>query len=128
MKLEDLLVEVTPEVHELFHALRNLIIQKLPAATEEIDAKARMTAYSLFSGYAGTVFTLMVAKKWVTLGIYQGARLPDPQHLFSGSGKIHGSIKFSDLSQVNSDSLAALLEAAVAAAKDRLQTIGNANV
>ncbi len=128
MLLDDLLAGVSPELREIFFALRDLVKQKIPAASEEIDIPARMTAYSLFPGYAGTVFTLMIAQKWITLGIYQGVKLCDPEHLLSGSGKVHGSIRFTDLAQVNSASLAALLGEAVTAANVRLQGKGNSNV
>ena len=128
MLLDDLLAGVSPEVIKIFYALRDQIMQKIPAASEEIDIPARMTAYSLFPGYAGTVFTLMVAQKWITLGIYQGAKLNDPEHLLSGSGKVHGSIKVTDLSRINSDSLAALLDEAVTAADTRLKEKERSNV
>jgi hypothetical protein len=128
MQLDDLLLGVSPEVSEIFYALRDRILQKLPAATEEIDIHARMTAYSLFPGYSGTVFTLLIARKWVTLGIYNGTKLSDPEHLLSGSGKVHGSIRVTNLSLVNSTSLAAILDQVVKIANSRLQGNGKSDV
>ncbi len=120
MGLDDLLTGVSHEVHDIFHPLRDQICKNIPAVSEKIDINARMTAYSLAPGYSGTVFSLIVAQKWITLGIYQGANLHDPDHLLSGSGKVHGSIRFTDLSQVNTTSVAALLEQAVKVANTRL--------
>ena len=128
MLLDDLLATVSPEVCEIFHALRAQIIKKIPDALEELDLHARMTAYSLASGYSGTVFTLLVAQKWITLGIYQGAILHDPDNLLTGSGKVHGSMRFTDLSQVNSASVAALFDQAINVAKTRLQGKEKSNV
>lgn len=120
MSLDTILEGATPGVAEIFLVLRRLILSKLPAAIEEIDSKARMAAFLISPGYKGTVFTLMIARQWVTLGIYMGANLPDPAHLFSGGGKVHGSVKISEISQVNSEALNTLLDKAIETARLRL--------
>lgn len=124
MEFESLVNAASPEIKKLFLDLRALIFSVMPHAIEEVDVKANLVGYMLAPGYKGTVLTLIIASKWVTMGFSHGAALPDPQGLLTGSGKVHKLIRFTEKSERNSPALRQLMIEAVNAAQLRLK--GNA--
>ena len=57
--------------------------------------------------------TIILSKKGVKLGLVGGAKLPDPDKLLAGTGKVHRCIAFTELSQVGRPAVKALLQAAL---------------
>ena len=124
MDFSELLVESTEETSQLFKTLRALILNHLPSAIEEIDIKGKLTGYLISSGYTGTVFTLILARQWVTLGFNHGASLPDPEGLLEGNGKVHRFIRFQNPELISSPALNKLLDDAIEAARCRCEQKG----
>lgn len=54
------------------------------------------------------------------LGLYKGSELPDPDHLLTGTGKVHRYVEINTPDLIISPALNALISAAVAACKQRI--------
>ena len=121
MGIDELIANSTPEIKQLFLKLRALVFEHLPDAIEEIDLQSNLAGYMITPGYKGTVFTLIVAKSWVTMGFSHGVTLPDPEKLLTGTGKVHKLIRFTDLSSIPSPALDHLMSEAIKAARLRLK-------
>lgn len=125
MVIEDLVNKATPQIKQLFIKLRELIFEVLPDAIEEIDLQVNLAGYSIAPGYKGTVFTLILAKNWVTMGFNHGVALPDPEGLLTGTGKVHKLIRFTESSVTPHPALNQLMTEAVKAAAKRLHHEGS---
>lgn len=128
MSITNLLDQSTPDIKRIFLRLRELILSRMPEAIEEIDSKARLAGYLLDKGYKGTVFTLILSKKHVSMGFSHGAELPDPSGLLTGSGKIHKLIRFTSDDLLNDQALNELMDAAITNGRKRRNLSGNENV
>jgi hypothetical protein len=113
--IEQFLAAYNPEVRALALQLRSLVLEVMPGAVEQVDVPSKLIAYGYGKKYADLVFTLMPAKAWVTLGVYRGAQLPDPQGLLEGTGKVHRHVKIRTKADVESQALKKLMQDAVAA-------------
>jgi hypothetical protein len=127
MSIIELLSQSSPEVKRTFLFLRDLIFNRMPEAIEEIDLKGRLAGYMLTNGYRGTVFTLILSNKHVSMGFNRGVELPDPNGLLTGSGKIHKVIRFNSDNLLNDQALKDLMDEAIKAAKKRLNLSGKEN-
>ena len=113
--VDDLLAGYSPEVRDLACQARALVWEVMPNATEQVDAPAKLIAYSVGSKMADTVCVIMPLKAGVNLGFYGGTALPDPASLLTGTGKRHRHVRLTTLAEVAAPALRALLLAAVAA-------------
>jgi len=113
-----------PGVRDIALAARELVTCAVPEAKETLDRSARLIGYSYGPGYKGSICTLILSKKGVKLGVARGASLPDPARLLQGSGKVHRHVEFRDVADVRKPGLVSLLEAAVAAWKQRTEAGG----
>jgi len=118
--LESLLERYPADVQRLGCAARALILRVLPDTEETVDGTAPVVGYGYGTGYKGAVCTLLLSKGGVKIGVAYGATLPDPDHLMSGSGKVHRFVQLRSLADLRNASLLTLLRAARAAARDRL--------
>ncbi len=83
-----------------------------------------MVGYGYGTGYKGAVCTLLLSKAGVKIGVAYGASLPDPQHLLTGSGKVHRFVEIKEDRDLQSAALSKLLKAARDAARARLKWAG----
>ena len=109
----DLLAAYPPEVRSLTLAARELVLTSIPNATETVDVKARVVGYGFGTRYVDIVFTLILSKTGVKLGIVGGAELPDPKGLMHGAGKRHRHVQISEPSDLKKPGLKALLKTAL---------------
>src|SRR5678816_4121168 len=114
-----LLRALPPEVQNLVHAVRKLVLAILPGVEETADSKARLIAYGYGPGYKGMVATIILSKTGAKLGIVRGAELPDPAGLLDGEGKVHRHIPFKTIPEVDRPEVRDMLEVALAAWKKR---------
>lgn len=115
-EFEQLLAGCDPAVHAVAHAARDLVRSVHPDAFEEVHAG--WGGYLLFKqveGAGNTVCHLSAHKKHVSLGLSQGADLPDPAGLLQGGGKHSRHLKFKTAADVARPEVRALLQAAWAA-------------
>jgi hypothetical protein len=88
------LSEFDLKVGELALALREMILEELPAASERIfRAYALVFWYSLSGKMADAFCTIVVNRAHVNLMFNRGAELQDPAGLLVGSGKIIRHLK-----------------------------------
>src|SRR5262245_23660607 len=95
-ELTDLLSAYTSEVGSLTLNEREVILAAVPKAMEIIDAKARVIGYGYGTGYRDTIFTIILSKNGIKLGIVGGAELPDPSGLMEGTGKRHRYVQITE--------------------------------
>jgi hypothetical protein len=117
--VRELLAPCSPEVRSLALKARALVPDLILDAQEQIDAPAKLLGYGFGPKYADTICVIMLAKAWVTLGIYRATELPDPDHLLEGTGKVHRHVKLKTEKDVESPALRALLEVALDAYRKR---------
>jgi len=108
-----------PEVRDIALAARELVAQAVPNATETVDRSARLIGYGYGPGYKDTICTLLLSRTGVKVGIARGSELPDPTQLLQGSGKVHRHVQLRTVGDVTNPGLKHLLEAAVAAWRQR---------
>jgi hypothetical protein len=117
--LDQLLGKYPAPVRDLALAARKLVIERLPAAQEIVDPSDGVVGYGYGAGYNDLICTLILSKSGVKLGIVRGAELPDPDRLLEGSGKVHRYVQLDAPSDLREPGLMRLLEAAMAAWKER---------
>lgn len=104
-----------PDVRRLALAARKVVLQFLPGADEVVADAAAVVGYGYGSGYKGVIFTLILSKPGVKLGVVRGAELSDPDGLLQGKGKTHRYVQLRTAADVRSPDLKRLMKAAKAA-------------
>ena len=113
--LDTLLERHTHELRAVFLALRSLIRELLPDATEQLDLPDRVLAYGF--GPAGGLrlrdfaVGLIPHSGHVNVQLADGALLDDPSGIVEGTGKRIRHVKCRSLEDVARPGLRALLEA-----------------
>jgi hypothetical protein len=116
----DAFLSTYPEqVQETASAARRLLKGMLPGVAETVDESAKLLGYSYGPGYKGALFTLIMSKTGVKLGIIRGAELADPKHLMAGTGKVHRHVQLRSPDDIERPGLNQLLESALAAWRKR---------
>jgi len=129
-QLDGFIAKFEPANARLIHALRAEIRKLLSTAVELVYDN-----YNFFViGYCTTerpsdcIVSLAAAANGVGLSFYQGATLPDPQHLLLGSGKQNRFVRLPDVKTLRSKGVLALIKAAVAQAKTPLPAKGKGHM
>jgi Domain of unknown function (DU1801) len=122
--VESFLNSYPPEVGALARAARRLLEASLPNAEETLDASAKVIGYGYGPGYKGCVCTLILSRTGVKLGIPYGAAMPDPNWLMRGAGKVHRHVVLQTPADLKQPGVRALVEAALAAWKERMKSDG----
>jgi hypothetical protein len=117
--LSSLLDTYSPTVQETFRAARELILQSLPGAIEVVDSKARVVGYGYGTSYRDTIYTLILSKGGVKLGLVGSASLADPHRLMEGKGKVHRYISLASPGDLDRKGLSQLMRAALSAWRER---------
>jgi hypothetical protein len=117
----ELLAITQPEMQPIASRLRELVLDVDPDATEVVRLGDRAATYGLgprkmSEGYC---YVLPYAR-WVNLGFYQGAGLPDPDGLLEGTGARLRHVKVMDVEAAEQPAVRALLVAALAERKEAL--------
>lgn len=118
--IDNLLDAYAPAVRRLAGDARRYLRRCLPDASESVDEKARLIAYSYGPGYKGLVCTLILSRSGVKLGLVGGAALPDPHRLLEGNGKVHRHVPLSASGDLQRIGVRQLLLAASDACRARL--------
>ena len=111
---EDLLAITEAPVQPIAKALRQKVFEVDPNACEVVSLGDRAATYGvgprkMIDGYA----YILPHKRWVNLGFYQGADLPDPERLLEGTGAKMRHVKVHSLQDVDRPAVRTLLEAAL---------------
>jgi hypothetical protein len=111
------LATYAPQAQVIALKVRALVLAVVPAAIEQIDTTAKLIGYGFDRTYKGTICVIMPLKTAVNLGFAQGAELPDPAGLLTGTGKRARHVNIKTLEEVEAPALRDLLEAAVEATR-----------
>ena len=114
-KVNELLARFSPEARALALRVRELVLEVVPDAIEQVDFSAKIISYGVGLKYADVVCVIMPQTSWVKLGFAGGGWLPDPTGLLEGTGKRHRHVKLRTDTDVDVEApaLRALLKAAV---------------
>jgi hypothetical protein len=113
-EVEQFLTPYSPEIHDLAWKLRALALEVFPDAIEQLDPPAKLIGYGFDRGYKGLICGIALHKAHVNLMFAQGAELPDPAGLLTGTGKRARHVKIEQPGDIDRPGVRALLEAAVA--------------
>jgi hypothetical protein len=120
VKISDFLANYNEQTYTHAMLLRDVILEKLPNVTEQLDIPAKMVAYCYGQKYAELICMLIPSKKGLKLGFYKGTELPDPCGLLEGTGKMSRYVAIKNEEQIQSPALKTLLENASEAYKKRI--------
>jgi hypothetical protein len=118
-EIEIFLAKYPPDVRELAFETARMLESALPGAQATVDEPAKLLGYSYGPGYQGVVCTLLVSKSGVKIGVFEGAKLPDPRQLMKGEGKVHRHVPITTIGDLKLPGLKPLLRAALAACRER---------
>ena len=119
-EFEQFLAPYSPEIRELAWKLRALVLEIFPDAIELPDPPAKLIGYGFDRGYKGLVCGIALHKAHVNLMFAQGAELPDPAGLLSGTGKRARHVKIRQPGDADRPEVRALVEVAVARKRQSL--------
>jgi hypothetical protein len=104
-------------ISDLALALRELILEEAPHASESIYRVYTVAVWFGFSGKMKDMFCYITTHAHhVNLGFPRGADLPDPNRVFEGDGKAIRHIKFATLHDLDRPFVRRYIQAAMAQA------------
>jgi hypothetical protein len=110
---EELLTNAAPEPAAIARALRARVYALHPAAVEVVRLGDNAASYGVGpKKMSEACCYIMPHKRWVNLGFYNGAALPDPDHRLEGTGKRLRHVKVRSVAEADQPAIAALLAAA----------------
>ena len=112
-----LLAAYPAAVRDLAVRARDLVFSRVPEAVESVDTKAKVIGYGFGPGYDDMICTIILSKAGVKLGLVGGAKLPDPEGLLEGTGKVHRYVVLENAADVSRPGVKALLDSGIAAWK-----------
>lgn len=121
MDFADLIAAYPQQVQQDARTLREFLLNTFPELNEQLDPASHLSAYNLAPGMKGIVFTLLLSKTGVKIGINRGSEIPDPAGLLEGTGKVHKYIRFTDPVVFTKPDFLKVLNAAMGAARSRLK-------
>jgi hypothetical protein len=111
----DLIQLTAIELRPLLERLREIVIEIDPAAVEVVRLGDRAATYGLGPKKMSEGYVYILPhSKWVNLGFYRGADLPDPDNLLEGTGKKLRHIKIRSLADAERPAVRRLISAALA--------------
>jgi hypothetical protein len=111
--VETVLAAQQPAIAQLGRALCGQILAIFPNAVVTVDGTD--IGFGWDAGYKGLVFTVAPARQHITLGIFNGASLPDPAGLLEGKGEVHRHVKIREPEDLQRRELHELMSAALTA-------------
>ncbi|MEO8648116.1 MAG: DUF1801 domain-containing protein [Acidobacteriota bacterium] len=118
----DLVAGLDPEIEQICHSLRELILRLDPDAVEVVRLGDNAASFGLGPKKMSEAYAYIMPKAaYVNLGFYNGAALADPAALIEGTGKRLRHVKINSTGDVDRPELRRLIEAALV---DRRQELG----
>lgn len=130
-KFLEVLQSKEPELQDLFHQVRELILEICPAANELLYHTHALTdVFSINEKLSGGFCHLPIYQQHLNLGFNQGAKLPDPKGLLQGTGKAIRHVPIRQASDLETLGLKALVSEAIiqAMADQQTETMGEGKV
>jgi hypothetical protein len=109
--VERLLEPHSESVAAAARAVRDLIREEMPAATESVDFGNKLVAFGWSMKMRDLLFAVIPHTAHVNLQLADGAELADPTGIVEGTGKRIRHIKVRSVEQANSEPVRALVRA-----------------
>ena len=111
---DELKAETAPVLRPVAVRLRAVVLEVDPEAVEVVRLGDRAATYGvgprkMSEGYC----YVLPYQRWVNLGFYQGAGLPDPDGLLEGTGARLRHVKVRSVAAADAPAIRALVEAAL---------------
>jgi hypothetical protein len=101
-------------IAELALALREIILEEVPDASESIYQVYTVAIWFGFSGKMKDMFCYIATNEGhINLGFPRGSTLPDPNHVLEGEGKAMRHIKFDSTSELERNYVRRYIQASV---------------
>jgi hypothetical protein len=123
---EQFIAKFDPKVAKLVRECRAALRKRLPTANEIVydNYNFLVFGFSTTERPSDCMVSLAANAKGVGLSFYYGATLPDPNKLLQGSGSQNRFIRLPSAATLADASVAALIDATIAQAKNPLPKIG----
>ena len=103
-----------PTIADMALALREIILDEVPDASESIYQVYTVAIWFGFSGKMKDMFCYIATNaRHINLGFPRGALLPDPNHVLEGDGKTMRHIKFASERDLERAFVRRYIEAAI---------------
>jgi hypothetical protein len=125
-KLAGFIAKFEPGHQALIRSVRRALRRRLPTANELVwdNYNFLVIGYSATERPSDTVVSLAAGANGVGLSFYRGASLPDPKGILLGEGRQNRFIRLDSARVLARPEVEALVAAAVAQMKTRLQAKG----
>ena len=111
---DDLMESVPTEWETVARRLRDRVLDVHPEVVEVVRLGDNAASYGVGPKKMSEAYCyIMPQKRWVNLGFFYGAELPDPNGLLEGTGKRLRHVKVRSLAAVDDPALRTLIEAAL---------------
>ena len=110
-QFETLLSASSPDIAATARALRRVVVQAIPTATQSVDLPDRLLAFGTGPKLRDMLFAIIPHAAHVNLQLADGADLPNPDGLIEGTGKRVRHVKVRSVE----DARATWVRAAIAA-------------
>jgi hypothetical protein len=113
--LKDFLAKYTPEMAAAARAILDKMRARLPGAVELVydNYNALVVGFGPSERSSDTVFSIAIYPGRINLVFLRGARLPDPDHLLTGSGRSVRHIPLVGPSMLDAPAVRTLMEHAL---------------
>lgn len=119
---EELLDITEPALHPIVHRLREIITTIDPDYVEVVRLGDRAATYGVGPKKMSEGYTYILPhKKWVNLGFFSGATLPDPDGLMEGTGAKMRHVKIHSLEDAEKPATRTLITESL---KERKEALG----
>ena len=112
-ELLEFLANYNPDVRAIALKLRELVLDIVPEAIEQVDRPGKLIGYGFKPTYTDTICVIMPLKAAVNLGFPRGTELPDPGGLLVGTGKRARHVKITALQEAEQPDLRKYIEASM---------------
>lgn len=118
-QLTGFVARYTPAVAGLARRVLSIMRRRLPGAWELVydNYNGLAVVYGPTEKVADGVFSVVLYPRWVSLFFTQGASVPDPERLLSGTGKRIRHLVLASAATLEQPAVRALMDAAIAQAR-----------
>jgi hypothetical protein len=129
-QLDGFIARYSPEIGALARAALAKMRARLPGAIELVydNYNALAIGFSPTERTSDAIFSIALWPRWVSLFFLQGARLPDPNRLLKGSGKIARHIVLEDAGSLDKPAVQELIACALDRARVPLDGTGESRL
>ncbi len=114
-ELNGLIARFSPEIAAQTHAALKKMRARLPGAVEMVydNYYALVIGFCPVEQASEVIMSIAVYPGWINLCFFAGDRLPDPQKLLRGSGKIARHVRLEGAATLDKPAVKALMKAAL---------------